>query len=389
VTPVTGVLYYVKIDGGAEQPVLTAGPHDIAEGVKTVQVIAKADAANYYVIEGGPKIYPVFTVNPAGHCLVELTPLDPQAKQATCDVVNHPGVVPQSTYTLIYVPHVVYLVSTDNVNFTPVTITGNTTYTVAPGAHIWVKAEADDPAKYQTKAWTWDQLFTDPGDCKGEVTPIDPKPTPQFCDDSDPDNPILVDGQIVLTPAANVTYYIDGNLATVGDANPNKVAPGPHTVTAVYDKTKFKLAAGAKDTFPIVIDPGKCLPTKGLVAPAVVSSQIGCFSSGSYTLTNTQNDPAAIVWTVNGTQVTQNKYTVSGGGTVNITATAKAPQYGMEPGVQTSWTINFKKPTVCDLETLALTGQSPTGLLIVADLFVVAGLALFAVRAMRRRTETA
>ncbi len=42
---------------------------------------------------------------------------------------------------------------------------------------------------------------------------------------------------------------------------------------------------------------------------------------------------------------------------------------------------------MCDLETLALTGQSPTGLLIVADLLVVTGLALFAVRAMRRRPE--
>ena len=57
--------------------------------------------------------------------------------------------------------------------------------------------------------------------------------------------------------------------------------------------------------------------------------------------------------------------------------------YGFQQGGQTSWTINFTKPAVCDPETLALTGQSPTGLLIAADLLVVAGLA-FAMRAVRR-----
>ena len=385
ITAVTGVLYYVKIDGGAEQPI-AAGTHNIPEGVGTVEVIAKGDAANYYVIAGGTKIYPVFTVNPAGQCLVELIPLTPDPTQATCDVVNHPGVVPSSTYTLYYVQHVVYLVSTDNVNFTPVTINGNTTYAVSPGTHIYVKAEADDPTKYQTVAFAWDHLFTDPGDCKPEVTPVAPDVSHQFCDDSDPANPILVDGAIILTAAPNITYYIDGNLAVTGT---NPVAPGPHTVTATFDTTKYKLAPGAQSTFPVTINPGECLPTEPLVTPAAASSQIGCFSNGSYTLSNDLNDPAAVIWTVNGTPVAPGKYTVSNTASLIIHAEPNAPQYGFAAGAQDTWTVNFKKPTVCDLETLALTGQSPTGLLIAADLFVVAGLALFSVRAMRRRTETA
>jgi hypothetical protein len=382
---VTGVLYFVKIDGGAEQPI-SAGTHNIPDGVNTVEVIAKGDAANYYVITGGTKIYPVFTVNPAGLCLVEIIPLTPDPTQAVCDVVNHPGVVPSSTYTLLYVPHVVYLVSTDNVNFTPVTITGNTTYPVAPGTHIYVKATVDDPTKYQTSAFAWDHLFTDPGDCKPEVTPVAPDVSHQFCDDSDPTNPILVDGAILITAATNITYYIDGNLAVVGL---NPVAPGAHTVTATFDTTKYKLAPGAQTSFPVTINPGECLPTEPLVTPAVASSQIGCFSSGSYTLSNDLNDPNAVIWTVNGTQVAPGKYTVSSAASLTMVATPNAPQYGFPAGVQTTWTVNFQKPSVCDLETLALTGQSPTGLLIVADLLVVAGLALFGVRAMRRRPEMA
>jgi len=167
----------------------------------------------------------------------------------------------------------------------------------------------------------------------------------------------------------------------------NPVTPGNHTVTATFDATKYKLAAGASSTFPVSINPGKCLPTEPLVTPAAASSQIGCFSNGSYTLTNDLNDPAAVIWTVNGTQVAPGKYTVSSAGTVVIVATANGPKYGFATGVQTTWTVNFQKPAVCDYQTLALTGESPTGLLIAADLLIVTGLAIFAVRAMRRRPE--
>ena len=135
------------------------------------------------------------------------------------------------------------------------------------------------------------------------------------------------------------------------------------------------------------INPGKCPPT-GLWSPAATSSQIGCFSGGSYTLSNDLNDPNAVIWTVNGTQVAPGKYTVSNPGSDDRRRTERAA-IRIRGRSADHWTVNFKKPTVCDLETLALTGQSPTGLLIAADLFVVAGLALFAVRAMRRRPEMA
>ncbi len=50
----------------------------------------------------------------------------------------------------------------------------------------------------------------------------------------------------------------------------------------------------------MTINPGECLPTEPLVTPAAASTQIGCFSNGSYTLSNDLNDPAAVIWTVNG-----------------------------------------------------------------------------------------
>ncbi len=395
VTAVTGVLYYVKVDGGAEQP-LAPGKYTIPDGTSTVQVIAKGDADNYYVIENGPIVYDVDTLAPAGLCLTLLIPLEPDPINDACDALA-PGVIPATTYTLFFVEHIIYSVSVNDGAPQDVILTQTTTFPVVPrDARIHVTARVDDPTKYTMAAWSWTMVFFDFGDCKTKLTPLEPGATDQFCED---DGPLDVEGglsvglaaakiqrqgTITIPVSAGVQYFLDG--APVG-AGIYTVAPGIHTVTAdVLDPATTKLDPAFVLPITFDIQPGLCEPDK-LVVPAASSNQVGCFSAGSYTLSNNLNDPNAIIWTVNGTQVAAGKYTVTNSGTVTIVAAANTPDYGLEPGVQTSWTVDFKKPTVCDLETLALTGQSPTGLLIVADLFVVTGLALFAVRAMRRRPE--
>lgn len=396
ITAVTGVLYYVKIDGGAEQPV-GAGKHDIPDGTKTVQVIAKGDADNYYVIEGGPIVYDVVTINPAGLCLKLVVPLEPDPINDACNALA-PGVIPATTYTLFYVEHIIYEVSVNNGAPQDVILTQNTTFNVDPrDARIHVTARVDDPTKYEMAPWSWTMVYFDFGDCKTKLTPLEPLATDQFCEDT---GLLDVDGKLaVAAPAAKVQkqgtitipslpvgvqYYLDGVPVSAGVYT---VTPGLHEVNAsVLDPGTTKLDPAIVLPFTFDIKPGLCQPDF-LVVPAASSSQIGCFSAGSYTLSNNLNDPNAIIWTVNGTQVAPGKYTATNSSTVTIVAAPHSPTYGLVPGSQTTWTVDFKKPTVCDLETLALTGQSPTGLLIVADLFVVTGLALFAVRAMRRRPE--
>ncbi len=396
ITPVTGVLYYVKIDGGAEQPI-GAGKHDIADGTKTIQVIAKGDADNYYVIEGGPILFDVETINPAGKCLVLVVPLEPDPINDACDALA-PGVIPATTYTLFYVEHIIYMVSVNDGAPVDVVLTQDTTYDVVPrDARIHVTARVDDTTKFEMAPWSWTMVFFDFGDCKTKLTPLEPLATDQFCEEDGPlapagktavSLPTKVQKQGTITiPAtpAGVQYFLDGAPVPAGVYT---VAPGLHEVTAeVLDGAKTKLDPAIVLPFKFDIQPGLCEPDF-LVVPAATSSQIGCFSAGSYTLSNNLGDPNAIIWTVNGTQVAPGKYSATNSSTVNIVAAANTPDYGLVPGSQTTWTVNFAKPTVCDLETLALTGQSPTGLLIVADLFVVTGLALFAVRAMRRRPET-
>ncbi len=379
----TGVLYSVKIDGGPETDVV-AGTYDLPEGTAAIQIIAKGDTANFYTIKGGTQLYD-FAFDNSNKCLVDLKPLAPSVVDGTCDVVNHPGVVPAQTYTIVGIDHVVFQVSTDNgATFHDVTVAGGSqqTFPAPPGTQLVIRAVSADLTKWTVTFTEFAKVFGNPGDCKGEVTPVVPSGVAQYCDETDTNNPVLVDGTITLTAATGVSYFIDGLPAATGVAIP--ATPGDHLITTSWDTNKYKLAVGAVGSFTVTIAGDECLPTEGLVEPIVTSTQAGCFTSGSYTLSNDQADPAAVIWTVNGSQVTAGKYTVSGSTTVNITAAPNAPAWGFDPAAQTSWTVIFKKPTVCDTETLALTGQSPTGLLIAADMLVVAGLALFAMRAVRR-----
>jgi hypothetical protein len=272
---------------------------------------------------------------------------------------------------------------------------------VPQGTHLVVTAQSEDSTKWTTPNFTFDQVFPSPGDCKLELTPQSPDPVDQFCDDSDPLHPFLTDAGITVDNTPNLRYFIDGKLAPAGF---NKVDPGHHSVTfEVTDPAKYVLDSHAPTSFEFDIEPGKCLPTYEVIA-AATALQIGCFSGGSYDLTNTLvdaapvadaqgklsaaavtvSDPNAVIWTVNGQHVAQGKYTVNTPGIVTVVATPNAPLYGFPAGAQTTWILNFAPPPVCDVETLALTGQSPTGLLVAADFFVVAGLALFAFRALRR-----
>ena len=377
----TGVIYSVKI--GNTETVKTAGTYDLPDGVTKFQVIARADEAKFYTLKGGPAVIYDLEVIPAGTCLTDVTPKEPKVSDAVC-TATAPGVVPPTTYTLTYVEHTVYQVSVDGgKTFSPVVVTKDTTFNVPQGTELWIKADVDDTSKFQVKPsdFLFKHTFPAPGDCKLKVTPVKPDPTHQYCDDSKQPR-VLVDGTITITAAANVEYYLDGLLKAPGTY---PVAPGQHEVTIKYDVDKYYLD-DQSHVFPFkfTINPGVCLPTHELVTPAAVSTQIGCFTAGSYTLSNNTGDAKAVLWTVNGSQVAQGKYTVSTPGIVTITAAPNAPDYGFNPGVQTSWTVDFKQPAVCDVETLALTGQSPTGLLIAADLLVVAGLAMFARRAVRR-----
>jgi len=182
-----------------------------------------------------------------------------------------------------------------------------------------------------------------------------------------------------ITNAANDTIPFDG---TTGDTNG---LPAGHYVVHPTAQAGFTLAnPGDIPLDLLATDDIRCqLPTDATVDPSAVQVQLGCTKAGSYTLSSDQIDPTAVIWTVNGSTVTQGTYTVTTPGSYHIVAAPNAPTWGFDHPVA-PWDFVFTAPTTCDLKTLALTGTSPTSALVLGGFAVLFGLALV-FRAERRR----
>jgi len=231
-----------------------------------------------------------------------------------------------------------------------------------------------------------------PVNCLVKADFIQPTATSQVCEVTTTDG---LDGKIThtlkdafitipsLADSPHVTYFIDNVVAAPGD---HVLKPDSYTVSAVANAGYFLQGYNGPWTEVLTsATPCSDLITHPLVDPAAVQVQLGCFTNGSYTLSNDLSDAAALIWTVNGSTVSQGTYKVTSASTVVIHATTSGPSYGLETGATTDWTFHFVRPTNCDLTTLALTGSSPTGWIVFGYLLLVSGLTLVAVRFARRR----
>jgi hypothetical protein len=219
----------------------------------------------------------------------------------------------------------------------------------------------------------------------------DPTNTNQLCTDSQ-----LVGGVITVIITPHVTYQITGSNGvvpfdgTTGTTAP--LAPGTYTVAVAAD-TGYTLTSSA--SFPLTITPydGVCgqLVDHPIVTPVVTSSQLGCTADGSYTLSNDLNAPTGVIWTVDGSPVAPGTYSVTSARTVKIHADPNGPNYGFSFGQQQDWTLTFVTASLCSTlptlalhdGTLAFTGSNPTGLLVLAGLLGLLGLALILARRLR------
>jgi hypothetical protein len=193
---------------------------------------------------------------------------------------------------------------------------------------------------------------------------------------------------ITIPATTGVQYSINGVVHAAGDVI---LAAGTYQVTAAA-LTGYQLAAdypvGGWTEVLASAEPCGDLPTHPLVDPSASQVQLQCFAGGSYTLGNDLNDPAAIIWTVNGSTVAQGTYKVAAAGTVTVHAEANGPTYGLEQGATQDWTFTFTAPANCDLKTLALTGSTPIGWIVLGYLLLISGLVLVAIRHLRRRSTT-
>ena len=362
-----GYRYFLQ---GSATP-LAGGPVDVTAFPTTIEIVAIANAG--YTFPAGTTTTWTFTFSSPGDCHVEVTPAAVVSNPAECTA---PGVSSNNGFTITATPGVIYHLSTDS---TPLAAGF---HSLGSGASsVEIQATAEDHYVL-TGTVDWPFTFVAATDCLIKADFIVPQPTSQTCSATD----ILTDAFITIPSIADsphVTYFIDNVAAAPGD---HVLKPGTYLVSAVANTGYF--LQGYKGPWSETLT--SALPCGDLVThpwlfPLASQHQLGCFANGSYTLSNSINDAAALIWTVNGSIVSPGTYSVGAAGAVTVHAATSAPSYGLETGATTDWTFHFVRPTKCDLTTLALTGSTPVGWIVLGYILLVSGLTLVAVRFARRR----
>lgn len=423
ITATAGVIYHLSTNATP----LAAGFHSLGSGAGTVEIQATADA--HYVLTG--TIDWKYTFLAATDCLVPAPAGDPVFVDGVCDATT-PGAATVGTFTVLLADHVHYVASVNN--SAPTELVVGVANPAQPGDTVVITPIADDGYVVSPTIATekLSHTFAVPGDCLVKADFIRPHETSQSCVVTGEDSGLvtgdtqtgavsesrlstasltsssvnaqltaaalpqvkalvthtLIDAFITIPSLADsphVTYFIDGVVAAPGD---HILAPGSYLVSAMANTGYFLTGYNGPWT-EVLTSATPCgdLITHPLVDPSAVQVKMGCFSNGSYTLSNDLSDSAALTWTVNGATVSEGKYQVGTVGIVKVHVVAIGPSYGLETGATTDWTFDFERPTSCDLTTLALTGSTPTGWIIFGYALLVSGLALVAVRFARRRDE--
>lgn len=426
ITKTPGVIYHLSTDTTP----LTAGFHSLGAGASSVTI--EATAETHYVLTGTTK-WP-FTFAAAADCLTQIPAGDPVFVDGACDTAN-PGTATLGTYTVVLAEHVKYFASV-NGSTTPKLLVAGVDNTAKPGDVVVITPVADkgyviSPVIANEKL---SHTFAVPGDCLVKADFVQPEATSQSCvvtgndgglDSGDTQTGAVSESHLStasltsasvnaqLTAAAQpqvkavVTHTLTDAFITIPSiadsphavyfiddvkADPGKhiLKPGTYKVSAVPE-TGYKFVGYNGPWTEELKSATPCgdLITHPLVDPSAVHVQMGCLTNGSYTLSNDLFDAAALIWTVNGSTVSQGKYQVSTVGVVTVHVATSGPSYGLEQGATTDWSFDFERPTSCDLTTLALTGSTPTGWIIFGYALLVLGLALVALRFARRKNEEA
>jgi hypothetical protein len=385
----TGAHFQVKVGDGEFFDQLP-GTYSVGTAASTVTIQALHDTN--YQLSGQTTFPKEFSAAPS--CLMTVVPTASSAP-AVCDTA-HPGSPTSGSYTLGAVTGVLYTVSTNGGSSVPVAAG---TYPAAVGTDIQVSATADTAHGYSVAGTpSWHFTFVSPGTCLDDAKWIQPAATSQSCLPDGSGGGLgqlggavaadtLTQAFITIPDTVGVRYFINGAAHAAGDVT---LSPGSYQVTAVAT-SGYQLAAG----YPVggwtevltSAEPCGQLITHPLVLPSAFADPITCLAGGTYTLGNDLNDSAAIIWTVNGSTVAAGPYTITAPGTYKVHAEANGPSYGLESGATQDWTFTFTAPAGCDLKTLALTGSSPMGWIVLGYFMLIAGLVLVAVRYVRRRPE--
>lgn len=377
------ITYTVSINGAPPTTILpgkySAQPGDV------VVITAVPDTGYKLVNTASPWTH---TFTDPGDCLDLATAGDPTFVDSICNVDTTGST--QGEYVIFAAANITYTISINGAAATPI---DPGTYDAQPGDVVVITAIPDAGYKLDKTGSPWSHTFADPGDCLDTVTPVAPGFTDQTCIVDQNLQGHFVSGTIILPDTVGVRYLIDGSVPNPADGTAvvggvaYAASNGVHTVTA-QALTGYVLDASYTQPFSVTIAAAEAcgnLVDHPVFTPLVTFTQLGCSSAGSYTLSNDLGDANAAFWTVDGSPVAQGTYQVTSATTVHVHVAANGPDYGFnDPKQQTDWTLTFSVPTTCDLKTLALTGTTPVGGMLLAYFMLLAGLSIVTVRAVRR-----
>ncbi len=253
--------------------------------------------------------------------------------------------------------------------------------TVVPAAGHYVKGGVDTFTVTVAAAVGCDNVYT---------TPLDPFASPEVCD---PQSTGKLDGSITVVHVAGVQWFI----GTKADGS-DKVAVGDDTtvgnVTYAYPAGSYFVFAEAVDpnitikpghtVFPLTVDFPSQLCTLGFFDPSATAAPAVCNAAGDDRGTITVDLMPGVTYAFQGGAKITTATTKVAPGTYTVVATPDDPRSALS---QDTWVLAVAAPSflLCDLETLALTGQSSGGLWIAALILLQAGLALVGIRFVRLR----
>lgn len=259
--------------------------------------------------------------------------------------------------------------------------TGDHTVKVVPAAGHYITGGIDTFTVNVPAAIDCDNVYT---------TPLDPFADPEICD---PQSTEKLDGSITVVHIAGVQWFI----GTQADGS-DKVAVGDDTtvgnVKYAYPAGDYYVFAEAVDptisikpgheVFPLTVDFPSELCTLGQFDPSATAKSAVCNPTGDDRGTITVDLMDGVKYYFEGGAQITTAQTKVAPGTYTVIAVADDPRSALS---QDKWVLAVAAPTIilCDLETLAFTGQNLNGIWIVAILLLQAGLVLIAVQFVRMR----
>jgi len=392
----------------AEEPLLTAGQCDILTGPSSAFITIPTTTPGLIYSIGGADYAAGDKVNlPAGPYQVDVraipgvTNTGPSQFTGTVAVVDceeeeyvAPTVTPQTCDKVIGGTKdgsLLFTLNSDMEYWLDGTlVTTALVSNVTPGAHTvkvvpavghHLKGGVDTFTVTVPAAVGCDNVYT---------TPLDPFADPEICD---PQSTNTLDGSITVVHIAGVQWFI----GTKADGS-DKVAVGDDTtvgnVKYAYPAGDYFVFAEAVDptisikpgheVFPLTVDFPKDLCTLGFFDPSASATSAVCNAAGDDRGTITVDIMPGVTYAFQGGPTITTAQTKVAPGTYTVVATPDDPRSALS---RDTWVLTVTAPVtiLCDLETLAFTGQNSNGVWILAILLLQAGLVLVAVQFVRMR----